>query len=280
MIHATVAKRAAKMKVTLIEHDQPVPGGRFKATWGKNMILHGNEAKFLLDDVQALINMDKEFKSFDWDVMDDDTIEIAVKGTNIEVKGLRASAAFELAKKLWMESRSELDIDDEDADNEVEDEIDAEIESEGKNGGGSVVGSRYRARYAEAGHPTHCGDWPAQTLINLTTTKQGINTDLLVEICELNGLNMAKYKREGHGWQGRLRMTGGNLLRKVIYFNDGILRIPEGLLPEQTTLKAPQEWMEVQKFKAPKVKAVDATPSTGASPPPSTALVEPDKAAA
>lgn len=277
-IHATVAKRATKMKVELIEHDQPAPGGRFRASWGKGMIMHGNEAKFLLDDVQALITMDKDYKSFDWDLMEDDTVEITVKGTAIEVKGLRASAAFTQALNLWIESRAELDIDDEEADAEVEEEIDAEIEEEGKNAGGSVVGSRYRARYAEMGHPTHCGDWLALTLKNITTNKQGVDVPMLDAIADLNGINISKYRREGHGWQGRLRMTTRNLLAKVIWLNDGIMHIPEGVLPEQTTLKAPGEWMESQKFKRPKpAKAVD-TGST--SEPDAGAAIEPDKAAA
>lgn len=278
-IHATVAKRAVKMKVELIEHDQPAPGGRFRASWGKGMIMHGNEAKFLLDDVQALINMERDFKSFDWDLMEDDTVEITVKGTAIEVKGLRAAAAFELAKKMWIESRAELDIDDEEADAEVEEEIDAEIEEEGKNAGGSVVGSRYRARYAEMGHPTHCGDWLAFTLKNITTNKEGVNVPMLDAIADLNGIDISKYRREGHGWQGRLRMTTGNLLRRVIWLADGILHIPDGVLPEQTTLKAPGEWMAEQKFKRPKpAKAADTTGSTPEEDAGSAA--EPDKAAA
>jgi len=116
----------------------------------------------------------------------------------------------------------------------------AEEEKEAK----SVVDERFRLRYKEQGHPTHCGDWLAVTLINLTTNKQGINTELFEEICQINGVDTSKYSHSSPGWQGRLRMTGRNLLAKVIH-KTGVLKLPEHLGED---MPVPAEWTKVQRF--------------------------------
>lgn len=114
---------------------------------------------------------------------------------------------------------------------------------------GSVVNSKFRARYAEAGHPTHCGDWLAEKINGIVQNKEGTNLELFEEICGMNGVDLSKYNRETKGWRGRLRMTGRNLLAKVVFKNDGILKLPETLGGE---VKAPQEWMTQQRFKSVK----------------------------
>lgn len=120
--------------------------------------------------------------------------------------------------------------------------------------GGSVVSEKYRAKYIEAGHPTHCGDWLATTLNDLCLTKKGTDMDRFEAICALNGVDISKYRRDGTGWQGRLRMTGRNLLAKRVYMAGGKLLAPNsdpevGGTEEYT---APTEWMETQRYKMPK----------------------------
>lgn len=114
---------------------------------------------------------------------------------------------------------------------------------------GTVVAEKYRAKYAEAGHPTHCGDWLAETLNNLVLNKGGTNLELLEAIADLNGVSLAKYKREGVGWQGRLRMTARNLMAKKVFLNGGILVLPQTI--NGGSMRAPGEWMASQRFKAP-----------------------------
>lgn len=118
--------------------------------------------------------------------------------------------------------------------------------------GGSVVSQKYRAKYAEAGHPTHCGDWLAETLNEICLNKAGVNLELFEAICGLNGVDTSKYKREGRGWEGRIRMTGRNMVARRVYLNDGKLVLPETL---GSVKQAPAEWMEQQRFKAPKKAA-------------------------
>jgi hypothetical protein len=117
---------------------------------------------------------------------------------------------------------------------------------------GSVVTNRYRATYSEYGHPTHCGDELAILLNNLCLNKAGINLELFEAICAANGVNLTRYNRTTKGWQGRLRMTGRNLLAKRLKSTGGKLIMPPNMTPDSYTLS--YDWMvqAEQKYK-PKV---------------------------
>ena len=106
---------------------------------------------------------------------------------------------------------------------------------------GSVVTNRYRAKYTESGHPTHCGDELALYLNSVCTNKGGTNLHLFEQICAMNGVDLSKYNRTGKGWQGRLRMTGRNLLAKRILENNGRLLLPEWAGSER---QFDQDWIE------------------------------------
>lgn len=134
------------------------------------------------------------------------------------------------------------------------DEADAEDDEKT----GSVVNEKYRAKYAELGHPTHCGDWMADMLNNLCLTKEGTDLIRFEAICEANGVDLSKYNRTTPGWQGRLRMTGRNLLAKAVWRNDGQLIVPDDA---DSPYKAPGDWMESQRYKMPK-KEQAAQPKT------------------
>ena len=123
--------------------------------------------------------------------------------------------------------------------------------------GGSVVKSEYRARYAERGHPAHCGDWLAETLNGLILGKTHTDLEKFEELCALNGVDTSKYKREGTGWQGRIRMTGRNLLAKRVFEADGVLLLPPSVRPEPGVeqLQAPADWMAAQRYKGKKQPA-------------------------
>jgi len=88
----------------------------------------------------------------------------------------------------------------------------------------SVVKAEYRARYAEMGHPTTCGDELANLLNNLCLTKAGIDLPRFEHIMEANGVDLSKYNRTTNGWQGRLRMTGRNVLAGKVFANGGVVK--------------------------------------------------------
>ena len=115
----------------------------------------------------------------------------------------------------------------------------------------SVVKAEFRARYAEAGHPSHCGDELAVLLNNLCLAKGGIDMERFEHICEANGVDLLKYNRTTKGWQGRLRMTGRNMLAGKVFANGGVVKTVilredapnvylEGAEPEY---KMSAEWM-------------------------------------
>lgn len=112
--------------------------------------------------------------------------------------------------------------------NEWDEAADAhELEVAKPKGPGSIITNRYRAKYSESGHPTHCGDELTIFLNELCANKAGTNLELFEAICELNGVRLDKYNRTSKGWQGRLRMTGRNLLAKKVKNNGGRLILPE-----------------------------------------------------
>lgn len=126
-------------------------------------------------------------------------------------------------------------------------------EEEDEEPGGSVVKNEYRIRYAEAGHPNHCGDWLADLLNSLVLGKTATDLQKFEDICAANNVDTGKYKRTGNGWQGRLRMTGRNLLAKRV-FEAGLIVIPKTVHPEgiEQHIKAPGDWMTAQRYKGKK----------------------------
>lgn len=148
---------------------------------------------------------------------------------------------------------------------EFDSAADASAEEEDEDKGGSVVKEEFRIRYREQGHPNHCGDWLAETLNTLILGKTHTDLENFEALCNLNNVSLAKYKREGNGWQGRLRMTGRNLLARAVWENDGVLKLPVALQFEAdgvkvTELRAPGDWLAGQRFKGKKAAGTTTTP--------------------
>ena len=112
---------------------------------------------------------------------------------------------------------------------------------------GSVVKEKYRAIYAERGHPAHCGDWLAEILNNLCLTKEGIDIGRFMAVMEANDVNMSKYKTSGNGWQGRYRMTGRNLLAKKLFTAEHLNAPNEN--GEMQQYPVPADWKAAPRFK-------------------------------
>lgn len=119
----------------------------------------------------------------------------------------------------------------------------------------SVVADKYRAIYKEAGHPDNCGDWLAQLMDDICVNEAGTNMELFEAICDLNGIDLSKYNRTSRGWQGRLRMTGRNLLARKVFLEERLI-LPETLTPnEGGIVPAPADWLATRPYKRPKAKA-------------------------
>jgi hypothetical protein len=117
--------------------------------------------------------------------------------------------------------------------------------------GGSVVASRYRTKYKEQGHPTHSGDWLAILLNNFCVGKKETDLAMFERICGLNGVDTSKYNRTTPGWQGRVRMTGRNLLARQIFTTKHII-VPGDGADGTMEIAAPADWLSAQRFAQPK----------------------------
>ena len=134
--------------------------------------------------------------------------------------------------------------------NEWDAAADQIIEKEEKHvvqGKGSVITNHYRAAYAEKGHPSHCGDALAVFLNEMCANKGGTNMEVFEAICAANQVDLSKYNRTTKGWQGRIRMTGRNLLAKRVHGNHGRVLLPEWMGREYHQLD--EEWLSVASSK-------------------------------
>ena len=254
------------------------------------------------DDSRIIVR--NEYDPFEIAVFNHDRTLAPYRGYAIPTDAYNAIAILDQSKKPWLTTKVPDNgaeahkqgftaddnpfrgDEDDDASTEKADAWDAEFDEaieadeEPEDAGGSVVKEVYRIRYAEAGHPNHCGDWMAQTHNNFVIGKAQTDLDVFERICNENGVSLAKYKREGNGWQGRLRMTGRNLLSRVVYANDGLLKLPAGLVEGTTELRAPSEWMAEQNYKVKKNKGPaesSSTPVPAAPEPTSSPEVAPEQ---
>jgi len=125
---------------------------------------------------------------------------------------------------------------------------DAEIEEQEKLPA-SVVPSKYKTRYKDraraAGLRTKAAkrstwDWLAQVLAAEVLNKKGkIDIDKLVAVLQANGMEdpLTEWPNRSKGWEGRIRMTGGIWLRRVVA-EEGLMKLADG-----EELTPPAEWV-------------------------------------
>lgn len=214
-------------------------------------------------------------------------ITLEVKGNEVEAywpeRNRRISAAsgtdaiermLEIQRELKDEEHEQLEEEGEDAgsdsvgrdipagDEQTEEELDGEGgpdqegdgtgDTEGEEEGrpsASVVKEKFRLRYAELGHPSHCGDWLAEVLNNQVKAEKSGEVDMarFMQIMDLNEIDMAKYKVTGQGWQGRYRMTGRNKLETALLQRTELI-VPD-MNGEDITIPVPESWKQEMREK-------------------------------
>lgn len=224
------------------------------------------------DDAQAVAFHAERGLRIERDIEDEDGLNDLAKDLLVDVTGVLAFNDDE-ANKPWTIRFADGDFvaynGDEEAarDPELADLIEtiqeerasAEPEEDEDEERGSVVPEVFKRRYAEAGHPTHCGDWLAETLNGLCrvlvagTKKETTDLDRLEAIAVANGVEVARVDQLGtatNGWQGRYRMTVRNMLTKVVAAK-GFLFVPEGCGKDaDTEIAAPKSWCATHSPKA------------------------------
>lgn len=97
----------------------------------------------------------------------------------------------------------------------------------------TAAGRRDKAAYRS------CDDWMARQLMKLTLSddkKRQLSIAEFEALLDANGVDHSRLKREGNGWQGRLRMTGGKMLRTRV------AKAAIFVLADGTTIEPPKAW--------------------------------------
>jgi hypothetical protein len=85
-----------------------------------------------------------------------------------------------------------------------------------------VYKHRYQDRAKAAGRTDKAsrrgnGDWLQRELQAETVGKDGkLDLQRFIAILDANGVDYSRWKREGHGWEGRFRMSGSLVLRGIV----------------------------------------------------------------
>lgn len=156
------------------------------------------------------------------------------------------------------------------------DELELDIEEgfdedEDKQNTGSVVDPSYKRQYAEDGHPGNNGDWLNQQfallkLVVIDGKKTRTDVQTLNTVFADNGVISEDHAFGGafhgtsprtNGWEGRFRMSGGNMLRKRVADAGYLVAFGE-------KHEAPADFVERYrtKVRAKKAKAKDETPAS------------------
>lgn len=219
-LHHTQRSRAAKFGITL-----EVKGNEVEAYWpDRNRRVRGKSGT---DAIEAMLEIQREVKEEEHDEMEE-----VESGDENDTGGRELSAGAEQAEE-------DVDGDGEPV-SEGEGTGDAEGEEE-ERPSSSVVKEKFRIRYAELGHPSHCGDWLAEALNNQVKATNGeVDMPRFKLIMDLNEIDMTKYKTSGNGWAGRYRMTGRNKLETVLLERSELL-VPD-MNGEPTSIPVPDYW--------------------------------------
>jgi hypothetical protein len=79
------------------------------------------------------------------------------------------------------------------------------------------------------------GDWLQRELQAETVGKDGkLDLERFIAIMDANGVDYSRWKREGHGWEGRFRMSGSLVLR--------------GIVGKTATFRTPEHTVDVSKI--------------------------------
>lgn len=135
--------------------------------------------------------------------------------------------------------------------------------------GGSVVDDGYKRQYAEDGHPNNNGDWLNEVfatlrLVTVEGKKTRTDTQALNSVFAENGIITEDHKFGGafhgtaprtNGWEGRFRMSGGNMLRKRVADAGFLMAFGE-------KIEAPAAFCDKYRTKPKKTKKADPAPET------------------
>lgn len=246
-LHHTYVKKAAKMGVQLT-----LENNRVRAFWPeRNFEIFAADGREALEYIQGVQNttMANEASDGSWEntgkrEVPPQFVEDPPPTINTVPTSGRAAhrKGIHITECPFAEDTPEYIKWNEDWEASAEEAL-TSVSDEGEKKPASVVKPKYRAIYAELGHPTTCGDELAEKIDNLVKNAKGTNIEYLLRIADANEVNYSKYNMTNPGWQGRIRMTVRNMLAKKVHANGGVLK-----LPDTTELRMSADWMSSQRF--------------------------------
>ena len=214
-IHHATAKRALEAGVMLTE-ERNGDAHVIRAFWPeRNYTIEGAVAKNVLDDMIAYRTIALEWPGLGARQEDGEWIVTVADDEGSEFGAERLAQALQDALDHCTDMEFDPSLPPEGTDPEDDSE-----EEEGK--AGNVVPATYRARYREAGHPDHCGDWLATLLDGAFVDADGVfSVGAFEAFLQENAVPMdgkwADLPHSGQpGWKGRYRMNGRQVLEKWI----------------------------------------------------------------
>lgn len=224
-IHHTTRKAAETAGVILTEEN-----GLVKAFWAKmNRTTTAEDARQALQSMLLQQKFGAEFPYVNV-LNEDNEVQVTIEGHE-DVELPTFDFFDEDGKKVIFDVEDAFTaITDDDAFRQIVDEM-GEASDEEEGFSGSVVGSTYRAKYAEEGHAHRCDDWLAGMLDGAFDVDDKFNDDLFVKC--LND-NEVQYQEKDKWYQlrynghssavGRFRMNGGQKLRRRLA-ETGVLKL-------------------------------------------------------
>lgn len=223
-IHHATAKRAEAAKIALFLEDETAV-----AVWEETRV-EAEDAKIALDAMLLLQKVKTEYPAAE--------IELAIEGDAV---------TFSMGEEnVEIENVHDLDAAYAEIGDALGAALEASVENEETKRTGSVVREGYKEEYAARGDADNCGDWFAKTVIQIAGKGW---TPAYVALLEANAVPYEKYVKATLGWQGRARMTTGNMLRSRIAAS-GVLTLSNG-----DTIVVPEEFVERHKPKGKKAAA-------------------------
>jgi hypothetical protein len=245
-IHHATAKRAAEAGITLEILDD---AGIIRAKQGDGPAVWHTKAGITLDAAILQRTLEAEYPAIGFGNAQDEDTGIDIGFHAYSATGDDAGAPF----AQWDHVPDIADVLDE----AIAHDIDPEEGAEQGTGPVIVVAPKYKRRYAEGGHPEHCGDWLAYQLEGVfqlpPSTPNGnpvFDVDAFASCLVANGVELvgkwAALPTSGQaGWQGRYRMNGRQKLEQQVAASGE-------LILDGATIPVDPDALEVLRTKHPK----------------------------
>jgi hypothetical protein len=209
-IHHATVKKAAKFGVILSEVETS-NGTMAKALWAeRNTAFVHRDPKQAFAAVALHQRLKADYPALNVAQNADGWAITTGEGEDFQIVLENIDVTDEQTLSDVIDAAIDLGIDPEDGYEEAEDT-------------GQIVPNKYRVKYAAEGHPDDCGDF-------LAAYSRELALEEFIAMCAENGVTPtaklnAAMETQTRGWQGRVRMSMGLMLRRMIDLNGEFIHL-------------------------------------------------------